>query len=132
MFDANYGVYGVRKIWRQMGREGIEVARCTVARLMRELGICGAVRGRTRRTTVADPTAARAPDLVERDFTAAAPNRLWVADFTYCATWTGMAYTAFVVDVYSRRIVGWRTARACLLLCVRRGGPEYATRWAAG
>jgi putative transposase len=110
VFDANFGVYGARKIWRQLNREGIEVARCTVERLMRELGISGAVRGKTRRTTVADTSAKRAPDLVRRQFTADAPNRLWVSDFTYCATWAGTVYTAFVIDVYSRRIVGWRTA----------------------
>lgn len=103
-------MYGVRKVWHQLLREGVEVARCTVARLMRELGISGAVRGRTRRTTIADACAVRAPDLVRRDFSAAAPNRLWVADFTYCSTWSGIVYTAFVVDVYSRRIVGWRTS----------------------
>jgi putative transposase len=110
VYRDNFGVYGARKVWRQLQREGVPVARCTVERLMRELGICGAVRGKTRRTTVADPSAQRAPDLVKRDFSAAAPNRLWVADFTYCSTWSGMVYTAFVVDVYSRRIVGWRTS----------------------
>ena len=110
VYQDNFCVYGARKIWCQLRRDGIEVARCTVERLMRELGISGAVRGRTRRTTVADPTAQRAPDLVKRNFSAEAPNRLWVADFTYCATWTGMVYVAFVIDVYSRRIVGWRTS----------------------
>jgi putative transposase len=110
VFEENFGVYGARKIWRQLNREGVSVARCTVERLMRDLGISGAVRGKTRRTTVADPSAGRAPDLVGREFAAVAPNRLWVADFTYCATWAGTVYTAFVVDVYSRRIVGWRTA----------------------
>lgn len=103
-------MYGARKVWRQLNREGIGVARCTVERLMRELGICGALRGKTRRTTVPDASAKRAPDLVKRAFTAPAPNRLWIADFTYCVTWSGTVYTAFVVDVYSRRIVGWRTA----------------------
>jgi putative transposase len=110
VFNDNFGVYGARKIWRQLLREGRQVARCTVERLMRELGIAGAVRGKTRRTTIADPAAAKAPDLVKRNFSAEAPNRLWVADFTYCATWSGMVYTAFVIDVFSRRIVGWRTA----------------------
>ena len=110
VYRDNFCVYGARKIWHQLQREGVRVARCTVERLMRELGISGAVRGKTRRTTVADASAKRAPDLVKRDFTAAAPNRLWVADFTYCSTWSGMVYTAFVVDVYSRRIVGWRTS----------------------
>jgi putative transposase len=110
VFEANFGVYGARKIWQQLRREGVAVARCTVERLMRQLGISGAVRGKTRRTTIADPAAARSPDLVKRKFSAAAPNRLWVADFTYCATWSGTVYTAFVIDVFSRRIVGWRTA----------------------
>jgi putative transposase len=110
VYQDNFCVYGARKIWRQLQREGLDVARCSVERLMRELGISGAVRGKARRTTVADPSAKRAPDLVKRHFTAAAPNRLWVADFTYCSTWSGMVYTAFVVDVYSRRIVGWRTS----------------------
>jgi putative transposase len=110
VYEDNFAVYGARKIWRQLQRDGVQVARCTVERLMRELGICGAVRGKTRRTTIADPSARRAPDLVKRDFTAEAPNRLWVADFTYCATWSGMVYVAFVIDVYSRRIVGWRTS----------------------
>jgi putative transposase len=110
VYEENYCVYGARKIWNQLNREGIEVARCTVERLMGTLGISGAVRGKTRRTTVVDPSARRPPDLVKRDFTAVAPNRLWVADFTYRATWAGTVYTAFVIDVYSRRIVGWRTA----------------------
>jgi len=110
VYNDNFGVYGARKIWRQLLREGRQVARCTVERLMRQLGIVGAVRGRTRRATIADPAAERAPDLVKRNFSAPAPNRLWVADFTCCATWSGTVYTAFVTDVFSRRIVGWRTA----------------------
>jgi putative transposase len=110
VFTDHFGVYGARKIWRQLRRERIQVARCTVERLMRVLGISGAVRGKTRRTTIPDPAAARSPDLVRRKFEAEVPNRLWVADFTYCATWSGMVYTAFVTDVFSRRIVGWRTA----------------------
>jgi hypothetical protein len=97
----NYGVYGARKVWHQLRRDGVEVARCTVERLMRQLGLSGAVRGKTRRTTVSDPSAKRAPDLVKRQFKAHAPNRLWVADFTYCATWSGTVYTAFVIDVFS-------------------------------
>jgi putative transposase len=107
----NFSVYGADKVWRQLGREGIRVARCTVERLMRELGLAGAVRGRpkTRRTTVPQ-LVARPADLVGRNFTAAAPNRLWVADLTYVGTWTGFVYAAFVVDVYSRRILGWRCA----------------------
>jgi putative transposase len=106
----NYGVYGARKVWLALNREGIAVARCTVERLMRELGLAGARRGKRRRTTVADPAAARPADLVGRRFQRAAPHRLWVADFTYVPTWSGMVYVAFVIDAYSRRIVGWRAA----------------------
>jgi putative transposase len=106
----NYGVYGARKVWLALNREGIPVARCTVERLMRELGLAGARRGRRVRTTKADPGAARAADLVHRQFTPPGPDRLWVADFTYVPTWAGMVYVAFVVDAYSRRILGWRAA----------------------
>ncbi len=111
VWKENYGVYGARKVWLQLNREGIPVARCTVERLMRDLGLEGARRGRRYRTTVPDPSAARAPDLVQRRFTPGRPDRLWVADFTYVATWSGTVYVAFVVDAYSRRILGWRTAR---------------------
>jgi putative transposase len=104
---ANYGVYGAHKLWKQMKREGIAVARCTVARLMRELGLRGVRRGRTCRTTVADETAMRPADLVCRQFVATAPDRLWVADFTFVRTWTGFCYAALVIDVFSRMIVGW-------------------------
>lgn len=103
------GVAGYRKVWRLLQRDGVEVARCTVERLMRQEGLQGAVRGRRLRTTIPDQAAARPADLVGRDFTAAAPNRLWCVDFTYVPTWSGMCFTAFVTDVYSRRIVGWRT-----------------------
>ena len=106
----NYGVYGARKVWLALNREGIAVARCTVERLMRELGLAGARRGKRRRTTVADPAAARPADLVGRRFHRPAPDQLWVADFTYVPTWSGMVYVAFVIDAYSRRIVGWRVA----------------------
>ena len=106
----NYGVYGARKMWLALRREGIEVARCTVERLMAELGLSGAVRGKTKRTTIADPTAARPADLVQRQFAPPAPNRLWVADLTYVSTWSGFAYVAFVIDAYARRILGWRVA----------------------
>jgi len=106
----NFQVYGARKVWRQLGREGIAVGRDRVARLMRELGICGVVRGKPRRTTTPAETAERPADLVERDFTAPAPNRLWVADLTYVATWAGFAYVAFIIDAFSRMIVGWRVA----------------------
>jgi putative transposase len=107
---ANYGVYGARKVWLSLNREGIEVARCTVERLMAELGLTGAVRGTVKRTTLGDPTAARPADLVQRRFGPPAPNRLWVADLTYVSTWSGFAYVAFVTDAYARRILGWRVA----------------------
>jgi putative transposase len=107
---ANYGVYGARKVWLGLNREGIPVARCTVERLMAELGLAGATRGKARLTTIADPTAARPADLVSRRFGSPAPNRLWVADLTYVSTWSGFAYVAFVTDAYARRILGWRVA----------------------
>ena len=107
---ANYGVYGARKVWLALNREGVAVARCTVERLMGELGLSGAVRGRVKRTTLADPTAARPADLVSRQFGPPAPNRLWVADLTYVSTWSGFAFVAFVTDAYARRILGWRVA----------------------
>ena len=103
-------MYGARKVWRQLNREGITVARCTTERLMRQMGLHGAVRGKTRRTTIRDDSAIRPADLVARRFTAVAPNRLWVADITYVATWSGFVYVAFVIDAYSRFIVGWRVA----------------------
>ncbi|MER6059591.1 IS3 family transposase [Streptomyces albidoflavus] len=115
----NFSVYGVRKVWRQLHREDIPVARCTVARLMRDLGLQGVRRGRAIRTTVRDDGHDRADDLLERDFTALRPNERWVADFTYVATWSGIVYVAFVVDVFSRAIVGWSAAtskRAKLVL----------------
>ncbi len=116
---ANFGVYGVRKVWRQLAREGIAVARCTVARLMRAMGLAGVVRGRRVRTTVPDPAADCPLDRVNRQFRAEGPNRLWVADFTYVATWSGFVYAAFVIDVFARRILGWRvscSARADFVL----------------
>ena len=106
----NLGVYGARKVWLQLNRGHIPVARCTVARLMRDLGLAGVRRGKRIRTTIAEPAAARAPDLVRRRFSPPAPDRLWVADFTYVPTWAGMVYVAFVIDAYSRRILGWRAA----------------------
>ena len=108
----NFGVYGVRKVWRQLAREDIRVARCTVERLMRALGLRGVVRGRKCRTTFADEHAERPLDRVQRQFQASRPNALWVADFTYVATWTGFMYVAFVIDVFARRIIGWRVARS--------------------
>ena len=107
---GNYGVYGVRKVWRQLHREGIAAARCTVERLMRDLGLEGARRGKKICTTVRDDGHQRAADLLERDFTATRPDQRWVADFTYVATWAGIVYVAFVVDVYSRAVVGWSAA----------------------
>ncbi|SDN41471.1 putative transposase [Geodermatophilus siccatus] len=110
--QANYGVYGARKAWLALNREGIGVARCTVERLMRELGLEGARRGTRRRTTVTDPAAPRPADLVQRRFSQARPDAVWVADFTYVATWSGTVYVAFVLDAHSRRILGWRAARS--------------------
>ena len=112
LYEANFCVYGVRKIWRQLAREGITAARCTVARLMRAMGLQGVVRGKTVRTTIPDPGAVCPLDRVNRQFKAAHPNRLWVADFTYVATWSSFVYAAFVVDVFARRIVGWRVSRS--------------------
>jgi putative transposase len=110
VFEANYRVYGPRKVWRQLNREEIPVARCTVERLMRQMGLAGRVRGRRRRTTIPGDVGARPADLVDRQFRAVRPNQLWIADITYVATWSGFAYAAFVTDVFSRRIVGWRVA----------------------
>ena len=106
----NFGVYGARKLWHALRRDGLPVARCTVERLLRELGLRGAVRGATVRTTLPDGAAGRPADLVERAFCADAPDRLWVADLTYIRTWSGWIYAAFVIDVFSRRIVGWQLA----------------------
>ena len=111
VYDDNYRVYGARKVWRQLNREDVTVARCTVERLMAGMGLEGATRGATKRTTTPTGDAGTRPgDLVERDFTAAAPNRLWIADITYVATWSGFVYVAFVIDVFSRYIVGWRAS----------------------
>jgi transposase InsO family protein len=110
VWKENLQVYGVRKVWRQLHRNGTVVARCTVARLMSDLGLAGAVRGKRIRTTVPADVAERPGDLVKRDFTAERPNRLWVSDFTYVATWRDFVYVAFVIDVYSRRIAGWRVS----------------------
>ncbi len=110
VWRANRRVYGAKKVWKQLTREGIPVARCTVARLMRGLGLRGVVRGRRVRTTLPDAVAERPRDLVQRDFTATRPNQLWVSDLTYVATWRGFVYVAFVIDAFSRRIVGWRAS----------------------
>ena len=111
VWDENFQVYGARKVWLQLIREAHRVARCTIERLMRQMGLQGAIRGkRSKVTTVADGGSHRPPDLVERDFTASQPNQLWVADLTYVASWTGFVYVAFVIDVFSRMIVGWRVS----------------------
>src|SRR6266536_5220095 len=112
VWDENFHVYGARKIWRQLCREGVAVARCSVERLMRSLGLQGVVRGGKRRTTISRDQTEYPADLVKRQFAATRPNELWVADFTYVATWVGFVYVAFVIDVFSRRIIGWRVARS--------------------
>jgi putative transposase len=132
VFVDNYSAYGARKVWWALNRDGIRVGRGRVERLMRALGLTGAVRGKTVRTTVSDPDAERAADLVKRQFAAGAPNRLWVADFTYVATWSGTVYVAFAIDVFSRRIVGWSASMSKetdlvldaidMGLCLRRYG----------
>src|SRR5207249_4656058 len=129
VFEANFRVYGVRKVWRQLGREGIRAARCTVARLMRQMGLKGAVRGREVRTTVSNPAIACPLDRVNRQFRAPRPNVLWLSDFTYVATWQGFVYVAFVIAAYARRINGLYKTEV-----IRRRGPwrslelvEFAT-----
>ncbi|QWT45732.1 IS3 family transposase [Azospira inquinata] len=109
---ANFQVYGADKVWRQLRREGIEVARCTVERLMRRLGLRGVMRGKVVRTTFGAPAAPCPLDRVNRQFKADRPNQLWVSDFTYVSTWAGFVYVAFVIDVFARRIVGWRVSRS--------------------
>jgi transposase InsO family protein len=110
VWNANLQVYGADKVWKQMNREGVEVARCTVERLMRRLGLRGVRRGKVVRTTISDSKAPRPLDKVNREFRADRPNQLWVSDFTYVSTWQGWLYVAFVVDVFARRIVGWRVS----------------------
>ena len=112
VWEANYRVYGARKVWLALNREGITVARCTVERLMRSMGLSGARRGAVKRTTIADPAAQRAQDLALRNFRPTEPDRLWVADITYVSTWSGWVYVAFVTDAYARRILGWRTGQS--------------------
>jgi len=111
VFAENFEVYGVRKVWRQLQRERFDVARCTVERLMRGMGLQGVIRGKPVRTTISDKAALCPLDHVNRQFHAPRPNALWVSDFTYVSTWTGFVYVAFIIDVYARRIVGWRTSR---------------------
>ena len=110
VWDENFRVYGVRKVWRQLNREGIYLARCTVARLMRDLRLRGVVRGRRVKTTVPDEALDRPADRVNRAFRVSRPNALWVADLSYVATWRGFVCVAFVIDAYARRIVGWRVS----------------------
>jgi putative transposase len=112
VWEENFRVYGVRKVWRQLHREGIAVARCTTARLMREMGFSGAIRGKAVKTTLSNPAVPCPRDKVNRQFQAPRPNALWVSDFTYVATWQGFVYVAFVIDVFARRIVGWRVSRS--------------------
>ena len=140
VFAENFAVYGVRKVWRQMSREGFAIARCTVERLMRDMGLAGVIRGKPVRTTISDKAAPCPLDRVNRQFNAPAPNRLWVSDFTYVSTWAGprlwavppalpppSLHVAFVIDVYARYIVGWRVSRtsACQL-CPRCAGAGLA------
>ena len=110
VFDANWQVYGVRKVWRQLRRDGFDVARCTVARLMKRMGIQGIIRGKPQKTTIPDKKLPCPLDKVNRQFRVPAPNMLWVSDFTYVATWKGFVYVAFVIDAFARRIVGWRVS----------------------
>ena len=124
VWRENHDVYGLRKVWKQLRREGRPRARCTVARLMRQLGLQGVVRGRTfKPTTIPEVAVMRPPDLVTRRFTATRPNQLWVADLTYVATWRGFVYVAFVIDVFARRIVGWRASSSL------RAAIWRSTRW---
>jgi len=123
IFDYNLGAYYARKVWEQLKREGHVVARCTVARLIRRLGLAGAIRGATARTTRPASMQALPDERVRRRFRAEAPNRLWVADLTYVATWSGFAYTAFVIDTFTDRIVGWRTSHSM------RTGLVCSIRW---
>jgi putative transposase len=111
VWQANFQVYGADKVWAQLNRQGVQVARCTVERLMRELGLRGVIRGKVIKTTIADPKAPCPQDLVQRQFKAQRPNQLWVSDFTYVSTWQGFVFVAFVVDVFARRIVGWRVSK---------------------
>lgn len=111
VFEQNYGVYGVRKVWRQLQREGFDVARCPVARLMRDMGLRAVIRGKSQRTTISNKADVCPLDLFNRQFKATSPNQLLVSDFTYVSTWSGCVYVAFVIDVFARRIVGWRVSR---------------------
>lgn len=135
----HFGVYGAKKVWLQLNREGFKVGRDRVARLMARLGLEGVVRGKVVRTTRPDKAAACPFDLVNRQFHAPAPNMLWVSDFTYVSTWTGMVYVAFVIDVFARRIVGWRVSRTqtasfvldALKQALHARRPTEVCRWVA-
>ena len=128
VFDENFAVYGARKVWRQLTREGESVARCTVERLMRAMGLQGVVRGKPVKTTVSDKAAPCPQDKVNRQFQAPRPNALWVSDFTYVATWAGFVYVAFVIDAFARRIVGWRArARRMRASCSTRSNRRCST-----
>jgi len=122
VFEENFRVYGARKVWRQLKREGFDVARCTVSRLMRDMALQGVIRGKSIKTTVSDKAAPCPLDHVNRQFKAPRPNVLWLSDFTYVATWTGFVYVAFVIDAYARRIVGWRASRTA-------HAASYSMRW---
>ena len=111
VFTENYEVYGARKVWRQLNRENIPIARCTVERLMADMGLQGVIRGKPVRTTISDKASPCPLDHVNRQFHASAPDTLWLSDFTYVSTWSGFVYVAFVIDAYARRIVGWRVSR---------------------
>ncbi len=110
VFEDNWSVYGLRKVWLQLRREGFDIARCTVARLMKDMGIQGIIRGKPHKTTIPDKKQPCPLDKVNRQFRVPAPNMLWVSDFTYGATWKGFVYVAFVIDAYARKIVGWRVS----------------------
>jgi transposase InsO family protein len=127
VWQANRCVYGPRKVYKQLRREGILEPRCRIERLMRELGLQGRVRGKKRRTTIPAEVSPRPPDLVDRRFKASAPNQLWIADITYVATWSGFAYAAFVTDVFSRRILGWRVSNT-----LRADLASTRSRWPSG
>lgn len=132
VFAENFAVYGVRKVLRQMRREGYDIARCTVERLMRDMGLAGVIRGKPVRTTISDKAAPCPLDHVNRQFYAPAPNMLWVSDFTYVATWAGFVYVAFVIDTYARRIVGWRASKTAHASfgsgCAGTGDPRSQAR----
>jgi transposase InsO family protein len=128
VFSEHFAVYGARKVWRQLRREGFDPARCTVERLMKSLGLQGVIRGKTLRKTMSDKAAPCPLDRVNREFRAACPNRLWVSDFTYVSSWQGFVYVAFIVDVFARYIVGWRVSRtAHTALPIAAGSSTTAT-----